>query len=180
MNSRDAAAYDEMMALLVEHTAAEAAAVGSVQSPASPVNGSVNGVADGDEQAPSPVTAKKKRKRGSEDASVGLTFIHLDWVADLFAICSVSIKRTRSASTTSDHPAIPKAPHEETPAPTPKSISMPAPPVPPPKTSASRNRRGGGGRSRPSTQAQDAASIDGDEGELISLDLRSPERPLTP
>ena len=40
---------------------------------------------------------------------------------------------------------------------------MPAPPVPPPKSSSSRNRRGGGGRSRPS--AQDAASVDGDEGE---------------
>ncbi|KAI0245580.1 hypothetical protein BJV78DRAFT_1261820 [Lactifluus subvellereus] len=140
MNSRDAAAYDEMMALLVEHSAAEAAAA---QSPHSPVNGSVNGQADGDEQVPSPITMKKKRKRGSEDA--------------------VSIKRTRSASTTSDRPAIPKAPHEETPAPTPKSISMPAPPVPPPKSSAPRNRRGGGGRSRPSTQAQDAASMDGDE-----------------
>jgi hypothetical protein len=175
MNSRDAAAYDEMVALLVEHSAAEAAAA---QSPPSPVNRSLNGLADGDEQVPSPVTMKKKRKRGSEDASVGLTFIHLDCVAHLFAICSASIKRTRSASTTSDRPTIPKPAHEETPAPTPKSISMPAPPVPPPKSSASRNRRGGSGRSRPSTQGQDVASVDGDEGELY-LDLRSP-RSLTP
>ena len=79
--------------------------------------------------------------------------------------CSASIKRTRSASTTSDRPTMPKPPHEETPAPTPKSISMPAPPLPPPKSSSSRNRRGGGGRSRPSAQVQDAASVDGDEGE---------------
>ena len=80
--------------------------------------------------------------------------------------CSASIKRTRSASTTSDRPTMSKPPHEETPAQTPKSIAMPAPPVPPPKSSSSRNRRGGGGRSRPSAQAQDAASVDGDEGEI--------------
>jgi hypothetical protein len=43
---------------------------------------------------------------------------------------------------------------------------MPAPPVPPAKSSTSRNRRGGGGRSRPSAQAQDATSVDGEEGEL--------------
>ncbi|KAH8988090.1 hypothetical protein EDB92DRAFT_1079801 [Lactarius akahatsu] len=141
MNSRDAA-YDEMMALIVEHSAVEAGAATSTQSPPSPINGSVNGQADGDEQLPSPATAKKKRKRASEDAA--------------------SIKRTRSASTTSDRPTLPKPPHEETP-PTPKSISMPAPPVPPPKSSSSRNRRGGGGRSRPSAQAQDTASVDGDE-----------------
>ncbi|KAH9991781.1 hypothetical protein BJV77DRAFT_1005698 [Russula vinacea] len=139
MNSRDAA-YDEleMMALLVD-SAAEAAAAVAVQSSPSPINGSVNGLADVDEQAPSPATAKKKRKRGSEDAA--------------------SIKRTRSASTTSDRPAVPKPPHEDTPAATPKSISMPAPPVPPAKS----------GRSRPSAQAQDAASVDGDEGGGVQL-----------
>ncbi|KAH9054310.1 hypothetical protein EDB87DRAFT_1689314 [Lactarius vividus] len=140
--SRDAA-YDEMMALIVEHSAVEAGVATSTQSPPSPINGSVNGQADGDDQLPSPATAKKKRKRASEDAA--------------------SIKRTRSASTTSDRPTLPKPPYEETPAPTPKSISMPAPPVPPPKSSSSRNRRGGGGRSRPSAQAQDTASVDGDE-----------------
>jgi len=61
MNSRDAA-YDEMMALIVENSAAEAAVTTSAQSPPSPINGSVNGQADGDEQIPSPAT-KKKRKR---------------------------------------------------------------------------------------------------------------------
>ena len=91
---------------------------------------------------------------------------------ELLSIHSASIKRTRSASTTSDRPALPKPQQEDTPAPTPKSISMPAPPVPPPKTSAPRNRRGGGGRSRPSTQTQDAASVDGMEGEL-TLSLSS-------
>ena len=77
MNSRDAA-YDEleMMALLVD-TAAEAAAAVAVQSSPSPLNGSVNGLADVDEQAPSPATVKKKRKRGSEDASV--TFTSFCW-----------------------------------------------------------------------------------------------------
>jgi hypothetical protein len=162
MNSRDAA-YDEleMMALLVDSAAEAAAAV--AQSSPSPINGSVNGQADADEQAPSPATAKRKRKRGSEDASVIFTLVFIN-ISQFIAICSASIKRTRSASTTSDRPAVPKPPHEDTPAATPKSISMPAPPVPPAKSSGSRNRRGGGGRSRPSTQTQDSASVDGDEG----------------
>ena len=71
MNSRDAA-YDEMMALLVENSAAEVTLASSAQSPPSPINGSVNGQADADEQIPSPATAKKKRKRASEDALVYL------------------------------------------------------------------------------------------------------------
>lgn len=72
MNSRDAA-YDEleMMALLAD-SAAEVAAGIAVQSSPSPVNGSVHGLADVDDQAPSPAIAKKKRKRGSEDAFVTL------------------------------------------------------------------------------------------------------------
>jgi hypothetical protein len=164
MNSRDAAAYDEMMALIVERSAVEAAAAHVTQSSPSPVNGSVNGQAEFDE-APSPAAAKKKRKRGSEDAFVSPILCCL-YASHSSAIYRASIKRTRSASTTSDRPAVSKPPQEETPAPTPKSISMPAPPVPPPKSSASRNRRGGGGRSRPSAQAQDAASVEGEEGEL--------------
>ena len=162
MNSRDAA-YDEMMALIVENSVAEAAGPTSAQSPPSPINGSVNGQADGDEQLPSPATSKKKRKRTSEDALVCLSPISY-FCNSPNTDRSASIKRTRSASTTSDRPIMSKPPHEDTPAPTPKSISMPAPPVPPPKSSSSRNRRGGG-RSRPSAQAQDAASVDGDEGE---------------
>jgi hypothetical protein len=163
MNSRDAA-YDEleMMALLAD-SAAEAATGVTVQSSPSPVNGSINGLADVDEQAPSSAIAKKKRKRGSEDAFVTLILGLL--ASQFIAICSASIKRTRSASTTSDRPALPKPTNEDTPVATPKSISMPAPPIPPAKSSGSRNRRGGGGRSRPSAQAQDAASVDGDEGE---------------
>jgi len=134
MNSRDAA-YDEMemMALLAD-SAAEAATGVAVQSSPSPVNGSVNGLADIEEQAPSPITAKKKRKRGSEDAFVTLDLTLLPSLNSLLSVA------------------------------TPKSISMPAPPVPPAKSSGSRNRRGGGGRSRPSAQTQDAASVDGDEG----------------
>ena len=77
MNSRDAA-YDEleMMALLAD-SAAEAATGVTVQSSPSPVNGSVNGQADVDEQAPSSAIAKKKRKRGSEDAFVTLILVSL-------------------------------------------------------------------------------------------------------
>jgi len=86
MNSRDAA-YDEMemMALLAD-SAAEAAA-GVMQSSPSPVNGSVNGLGDVDEQAPSPAIAKKKRKRGSEDAFVTLTLVLL---ASLNSMLSVA------------------------------------------------------------------------------------------
>lgn len=69
MNSRDAA-YDEMMALIVEKGVTEVGVASSAQSPTSPINGSVNGQVDGDEQIPSPGTAKKKRKRASEDALV--------------------------------------------------------------------------------------------------------------
>ena len=64
------------MALLAD-SAAEAAAGIAVQSSSSPVNGSVNGLADVDEQVPSPATTKKKRKRGSEDAFVTLTLVLL-------------------------------------------------------------------------------------------------------
>jgi hypothetical protein len=168
MNSRDAA-YDELMALIVENSVADVAGATSAQSPPSPINGSVNGQADGDEQLPSPATAKKKRKRASEDALVCLSPFRI--FVSPNPDRSASIKRTRSASTTSDRPTMSKPPHEDTPAPTPKSISMPAPPVPPPKSSSSRNRRGGGGRSRPSAQAQDAASVDGDEGERPYLPI---------
>lgn len=171
MNSRDAAAYDEMMALIVERSAVEAAAAVAAQSSPSPINGSINGQADLDELAPSPVAAKKKRKRGSEDAFVSF-ILFVSAPSHRIVIYSASIKRTRSASTTSDRPSISKPQQEDTPVPTPKSISMPAPPVPPPKSSASRNRRGGGGRSRPATQAQDGASVDGMEGEF-ALSLSS-------
>jgi hypothetical protein len=77
MNSRDAAAYDEMMALIVERSAVEAAAANVTQSSPSPINGSVNGQTDFDERAPSPAAMKKKRKRGSEDTFVSLTFCRL-------------------------------------------------------------------------------------------------------
>jgi hypothetical protein len=72
MNSRDAA-YDELMALTVETSAAGGAMASSAQSPPGTLNGSVNEQVDGDEQIPSPATAKKKRKRGSEDALVCLS-----------------------------------------------------------------------------------------------------------
>lgn len=75
MNSRDAAAYDEMMALIVERSAVEAAAAVAAQSSPSPINGSVNGLGDFDERAASPATAKKKRKRGSEDAFVSFSLV---------------------------------------------------------------------------------------------------------
>ena len=89
MNSRDAA-YDEleMMALLVDSTA-EASATVVVQSSPSPVNGSVNGLADIDEQAPSSATVKKKRKRGSEDAFVTFT---LGLLASLKPLLSVVLQ----------------------------------------------------------------------------------------
>ena len=85
MNSRDAA-YDEleMMALLVDSTAEASAVV--MQSSPSPVNGSVNGLADIDEQAPSSATVKKKRKRGSEDAFVTFTLVLLAFLNPLLSV----------------------------------------------------------------------------------------------
>ena len=77
MNSRDAAAYDEMMALIVERSAVEAAAANAPQSSPSPINGSVNGQVDFDERAPNIAAAKKKRKRGSEDTFVSLTLYRI-------------------------------------------------------------------------------------------------------
>lgn len=90
MNSRDAA-YDEMemMALLAD-SAAEAAAGIALQLSPSPVNGSVNGLADVDEQAPSPAIAKKKRKRGSEDAFVTLTLALLAYLNSLLSVAHQS------------------------------------------------------------------------------------------
>src|SRR5712671_1765395 len=85
MNSRDAA-YDELMVLLVEHSAAEAAAAVVTQSSPSPINGSVNRLADTDEQVPSPATSKKKRKRGSEDAFVSLTIALFTSLSQLLSL----------------------------------------------------------------------------------------------
>ncbi len=100
MNSRDAA-YDEMemMALLAD-SAAEAAAGIAVQSSSSPVNGSVNGLADVDEQVPSPATTKKKRKRGSEDAFVTLTLVLL---ASLNLLLSAAHQRGHTSNDTQVH-----------------------------------------------------------------------------
>ncbi|KAI0058101.1 hypothetical protein BV25DRAFT_1315076 [Artomyces pyxidatus] len=133
MNSRDAA-YDEKLQEIIAATAAEAAAA---NLPPASANGSANGQVEKDEQAEGGANGRKKRKRGGDDAA--------------------SAKRTRSASTTSERPIPPHA-REETPATVVKTTSMPAPA---PKSSNSRNRRGGGRKS--TVQAQDLASVDGDE-----------------
>ena len=52
---------------------AEAVRATSAQSPPSPINRSINGQADSDEQLPSPATSKKKQKRTSEDTLVCLS-----------------------------------------------------------------------------------------------------------
>ena len=54
---------------------AEVVRATSAQSPPSPINRSINGQADGDEQLPSPATSKKKWKRTSEDTLVCLSLI---------------------------------------------------------------------------------------------------------
>ncbi|KAI0047757.1 hypothetical protein FA95DRAFT_1190226 [Auriscalpium vulgare] len=137
MNSRDAA-YDEKLQEAILMSAAEA--VAGDQPPPS-VGGSTTGHPENDEQTEGVPNGRKKRKRPSDDAA--------------------SVKRTRSASTTSDRPAAPTA-REETPAATPAPPAKTSMPAPAPKTSTARNRRGGGGR-KAAALVQELASADGEE-----------------
>lgn len=79
---------------------------------------------------------------------------------DVAVSSRVSVKRTRSASITSDRPPLSALPRD----PTPQSAPKPAP-APPPTAGAARtaNARNKRNASRKS-QAQDIASVDGDEG----------------
>ena len=152
MNSRDAA-YDESLKEIMEATAAEAAALN--QSSAS-LNGSVNGHVE-DEQPAVAVNGRKKRKRGEDDASVPVIFLFSCHSTNI-RVRSESVKRIRSASTTSDQPRTMAAAREEIPASAPSKSAMPAPPA---KASSSRNRRGG---RKSAVQAQDAGLAEGEEG----------------
>lgn len=71
MNSRDAA-YDESVHLLLEVTAAEAAAATQDVKTSSPIsataNGEANGDGDGEPEADILPNSKRKRKRSEDDA----------------------------------------------------------------------------------------------------------------
>ncbi|KAA1473912.1 hypothetical protein DENSPDRAFT_840451 [Dentipellis sp. KUC8613] len=146
MNSRDAAYDETLMKEIMEATAAEATAANKAPSS---VNGSVNGHGDVEEQAEAGTNSRRKRKRLEDDAA--------------------SVKRTRSASTTSDRPLPVNATREETPASVVAAKVTTTMPAPPPKTS--RNRRGGGRKS--AAQAQDLASVDGDEAAVPTSSRRA-------
>ncbi|KAM5534595.1 hypothetical protein V8D89_011799 [Ganoderma adspersum] len=72
---------------------------------------------------------------------------------------SASVKRTRSASVTSDRPPPSVLARDETPLSTAKGPAGPPPVSTAVRTTNARNKRGGGRKS----QAQDLASVDGDE-----------------
>ncbi|KAI9067292.1 hypothetical protein FKP32DRAFT_270410 [Trametes sanguinea] len=142
MNSRDAA-YEESVQALIEATKTEAANFDlPPRTPVSAVsvNGSLNGNGHLDQDAESVTNPKRKRKRTDEDAA--------------------SVKRTRSASITSDRPppsalARDATPHStaKTPVPAPSSTSGAS------RTANARNKRNASRKN----QAQDLASVDGDE-----------------
>ncbi|KAI0775841.1 hypothetical protein BD413DRAFT_531981 [Trametes elegans] len=145
MNSRDAA-YEESLLALLESTKTEATHVElPPRTPVSAVsvNGSLNGQGHPDQEGETVTAQKRKRKRSDDDAA--------------------STKRTRSASITSDRPP-PSALARDT---TPQSatkVSAPPPPPPPPttgsvRTANARNKR----NATRKAQAQDLASVDGDE-----------------
>ncbi|KDQ57480.1 hypothetical protein JAAARDRAFT_35195 [Jaapia argillacea MUCL 33604] len=139
MNSRDAA-YDESLQEVIEQSAAEAAAA---EAAAHGTPGSVNGiggvngngevVAEDDESALS-VGGPKKRKRTGDDGTL--------------------MKRTRSTSSASEHPAVSNAGRD----PTPVNGQAKAPPAPP-KAPTGRNKRGG----RKAAKEVDMVSLEGDD-----------------
>ncbi|KAI0745154.1 hypothetical protein C8Q76DRAFT_702806 [Earliella scabrosa] len=138
MNSRDAAYDEEKYQALIEPTKADYELPPRTPVSAVSAGGGLNGHADLENEIELP-NPKKKRKRTDDDAA--------------------SVKRTRSASITSDRPPPSVLARDMTP------LSVAKGPAGPPSTSSTvrttnaRNKRNGGRKS----QAQDLASVDGDE-----------------
>ncbi|KAI0645822.1 hypothetical protein C8Q79DRAFT_1010722 [Trametes meyenii] len=142
MNSRDAA-YEESVQALIEATKSEAANFDlPPRTPVSAVsvNGSLNGHPHPDHDTDSLANPKKKRKRSDDDAA--------------------STKRTRSTSITSDRPPLSALVRDATPQAPAKAPVPPPAPTAAPRATNGRNKRGAARKS----QAQDLASVDGDEG----------------
>lgn len=152
MNSRDAA-FDESLKEIIEATAAEAAAHGTVISTVPSVD--VSSTQEIEEETEAQQIAKKKRKRSEDDVYASILLQCLDVK---YSVSRVPKKRTRSASSASDHASI--IPQDDA---SPLAILekplAPVAPQPPPKSSG-RNKRGG----RKNTNVDAAASVDGDEG----------------
>ncbi|RDX54850.1 hypothetical protein OH76DRAFT_844616 [Lentinus brumalis] len=145
MNSRDAAYDEEKFQALIELSKADyGVQVEYDLLPRTPISavsghgGGLNGLADLENDTEPPANPKKKRKRTDDDAA--------------------SMKRTRSASVTSDRPPPSVLARDITPLNVPKG-----PPGPPSTASTVRTgnprKRTGGRKSQP----QDVASVDGDE-----------------
>ena len=79
----------------------------------------------------------------------------------LLPYISASVKRTRSASVTSDRPPPSVLARDATPLSAVKGPTALPPVTSTVRTSTARNKRGGGRKA----QAQDLASVDGDEGQ---------------
>ncbi|KAI0709567.1 hypothetical protein C8T65DRAFT_649163 [Cerioporus squamosus] len=145
MNSRDAAYDEEKYQALIEASKADyGVKLDYDLPPRTPISavsahgGGLNGHIDPENDTDPPANAKKKRKRTDDDAA--------------------SMKRTRSASITSDRPPPSVLARDITPLNVPKG-----PPGPPSTASTVRTtnpRKRTGGRK---SQAQDVASVDGDE-----------------
>ncbi|RPD57487.1 hypothetical protein L227DRAFT_594636 [Lentinus tigrinus ALCF2SS1-6] len=144
MNSRDAAYDEEKYQALIEASKADYGAKADYDlPPRTPISavsaqGGLNGHADQENDPEPPANPKKKRKRTEDDAA--------------------SVKRTRSASVTSDRPPPSVLARDVTP------LNVPKGPPGPPSTAstvrATNTRKRTGGRK---SQAQDVASVDGDE-----------------
>lgn len=146
MNSRDAA-FDESLKEIIEATAAEAAA--ATEPHPAQTNGSINGQAESHEDQDS--NSRKKRKRTEDDV--------------------LPKKRTRSASTASDHqPEVVTAVPEEIPAPPTKKAGGGT-------KSGNRNRRGGGSR-KTAVVNQDAVAAPAAEGEEVAGPSKRPTASL--
>jgi len=150
----------EMMALLADSAAEAAAGVGVQSSPVPSMKHQWLQTLTSKHLA-RPLPRKAKAGFGRRVCPPYPRFVS---ISQFIAVCSASIKRTRSASTTSDRPALPKPSNEDTPVATPSPSQCPRPQCLRRRVAVAQSTWGGG-RSRPSAQAQDAASVDGDEGE---------------
>jgi hypothetical protein len=158
MNSRDAA-FDESLKEIIEATAAEAAAIHDSRIVGS--NGRTNGHIMAEENADAGPSYRNKRKRPNDDASAFRSCLRC--LISCYLTSSISEKRTRSASSTSDHPAA----RDKTPLTTSGSHKTALLLVPTPKSTA-RNKKGGRKLAH-----EPALCIEGEEGIYIvhSLNL---------
>ncbi|TBU42935.1 hypothetical protein BD309DRAFT_865266 [Dichomitus squalens] len=139
MNSRDAAYDEETLQALIDLPKTEYDLPPRTPISAVSANGGLNGHAEPEHEIEMQVNHKKKRKRSDDDAA--------------------SVKRTRSASVTSDRPPPSVLARDATPLSVSKGPAGPSSGAPAPRAPNGRNKRAGGRKG----QGQDVASVDGEE-----------------